>query len=125
MSGKNFDVCCSPYLSNDEIPKTPLELMRSRYTAFTKGDTRYLKETMKKRALELFDEPSTKEFAMNVKWKGLTIISAPTPQNTVGYVEFIASYQDQESLKTIHELSTFEKIGNRWFYTEGKHFEND
>jgi SEC-C motif-containing protein len=121
MSGKNFDVCCAPFLSNDTIPNTPLELMRSRYTAFTKGDTRYLKETMKKRALALFDEPSTREFALSVTWEGLTIVAAPMPNDSIGYVEFIARYQDQEGLKTIHELSTFEKIGKRWYYTAGEH----
>lgn len=44
-SGRAFEACCSPYLAGAEPPDAP-SLMRSRYTAFVRGDHAHLVRTL-------------------------------------------------------------------------------
>ena len=52
-------------------------------------------------------------------WVSLEIISCTQglASDTSGTVEFKASYEEDAVLYTMHEISQFEKINNRWFYT--------
>jgi len=113
-----FDACCGPYLSAKQTPKTPLALMRSRYTAYTRADIDYIKKTMRAKALAGFDEMDAKRWAMSVQWLGLEIIAAPAvaKNKTRGVVEFVAKYRDLGVLKTIHERSQFKAINGVWYY---------
>ena len=42
-SGNDFDQCCEPLLEDRRRPQTAEELLRSRYTAFTVHDIRYVR----------------------------------------------------------------------------------
>jgi len=44
-SGKEYKNCCEPFHLNKELPKTPEELMRSRYAAFAMVLPEYLVDT--------------------------------------------------------------------------------
>jgi len=115
--------CCGPYLEGSSIPTTPEELMRSRYTAFTKADTEYLVKTMRGMPLEDFDSQATKAWAEAVTWVGLTVINAPHPEKDIASVEFIARYKENGNEHRIHEVSTFQKVTGKWFYVKGMHIE--
>ena len=54
-------------------------------------------------------------------WINLSIISTQkgTESDMTGFVEFKASFEDNGALFTMHEMSKFEKISGRWYYTEG------
>ena len=122
-SGKVFETCCGPYLAGEDIPGTPEQLMRSRYTAFTLSEIDYISRTMKGPALKQFNRVFTKQWADNAVWKKLEIIDAPEvePNSDKGVVEYIASYEINGTPQTLHECSAFILEDGCWYYFDGKH----
>ena len=123
-SQKDYLRCCGEYLNEQSLPQTPEALMRSRYTAYTLGDIAYIKKTMCGKARLDFNEEHAALWAKNAEWLGLQIInSGLDPQNkNVGFVEFIARYQDKNVLRTLHEHSQFQCLDGQWFYRDGEPF---
>jgi SEC-C motif-containing protein len=118
-----YRVCCGPFLEGSAIPSTPLLLMRSRYTAFTRLDTIYIGNTQKKFAAKDYDPEGTADWAKRCEWLGLSILDASeiSDKDTAGTVEFIVHFKENGVEKNIHEKSQFEKIQDRWYYTKGSH----
>lgn len=125
-SQKNYSSCCGLYINGHQQAPTPECLMRSRYTAYSQANIRYIKKTMMGTPLIHFNELEAEYWAKRVHWLSLHIIKTSVdPLNeTIGFVEFIARYLEHNQLKTIHELSEFQQIKDCWFYTEGHHQEN-
>ena len=119
-TGKPYVDCCGVFISHQQYPATPEELMRSRYTAYSLANMDYILETMKPPAATGFDAKSTRKWAKKIKWTGLKIVS--TQQNAIhGTVEFIACYDDAKKKKHIlHEISEFHFENGRWVYFDGK-----
>jgi len=103
-----FGACCKPYLDGAAEAATPEILMRSRYTAYTRGDYAYLKRTWHPSTVPTFEgeTPGT--------WAALTIVKAGGTQ-----VEFIAKLIVGDQLALLHEVSDFEKVDGRWVYRAG------
>lgn len=122
QSQKSYAECCEPFITGNARPQTPEQLMRSRYTAYTSANMDYIVDTMKGKALEGYDKEASKTWAQNVKWLGLEVIDAPKAQAAKGFVEFIASFEENGEVKTIHEKSEFARIGggSRWYYVGGQ-----
>lgn len=120
-SQKNYDDCCGEYLDKEQLPQTPEQLMRSRYTAYSQGKIDYIKNSMKGKALIGFNEQEAGKWAKSVTWLNLEVIQSRMASVNVGYVEFIARFSDQNQEKFIHELSEFHKIDDQWFYVSGEH----
>ena len=99
-SKKEFSICCEPYLKGDKTPSNPLELMRSRYSAYCLADAKYIE--------------MIKQAAQNVEWLSLEIILA-----SENIVEFKAYYRDAQGLSVQHEKSFFVFQNNRWLYDKG------
>lgn len=99
--------------------------MRSRYTAFTKADMEYIKQTMRGKVLRRFNEKDAKQWALTADWTGLEILDAPEtkPEDTKGFVSFVAKYNDGNDPQTLYERSEFEKHGERWFYVQEHPYE--
>lgn len=112
-SQKDYNSCCQPLLSGLMSAPTPEALMRSRYTAFTKVDNKYLMASWhpETRPDTLDSEPSN--------WIGLEIV-ATGEDGDFGQVEFIAQLTYEGKLETLHELSNFEKIDGKWLYVDGE-----
>ena len=117
----DYLVCCNPYLENKAIPETPETLMRSRYTAYTLGNIEYIKKTMHGKPLVNFNEQEAMRWSQSVYWLSLMVIRSWQENEDTGFVEFIAGYLDNGTVKTMHETSVFMKINHSWFYTDGKH----
>ncbi len=111
----DFNRCCEPYLTGKALAPTPEALMRSRYTAYVKGEIPYLKHTLTPDTQSDFDEKEAREWAKNSEWLGLEITSAQGNQ-----VEFTAKYKLQGKTLEHHEVSTFKKIKDRWYYEDGE-----
>ncbi len=120
-SNRPFQSCCGPFLEGKELPRTPEELMRSRYTAFTQANVDYLAKTM--RGIPKFDPEETRLFASRVQWLGLQVVKA-SMEDGKGQVEFIARYSEGGGDLLIHEISDFELIEGAWYYTGGEHLED-
>jgi SEC-C motif domain protein len=121
QSKQPYETCCEPFINGTMRPQLPEQLMRSRYTAYTQGNTDYIAATMRGKAAQNFDPESAKAWAQKVRWLGLEVIASPKPQANHGTVEFIAHYEEDGIAKKIHEVSEFSRVngGSRWYYTQG------
>lgn len=114
-SQKDYANCCEPYIAGKANAPTPEALMRSRYTAYVKVAEPYLKETLAPESRGDYNEGEVKEWARKSEWLGLQILNAKG--NTV---EFIAKYRTQGKVLEHHEVSTFRKQGDRWYFVDGE-----
>jgi len=115
-SGKTFDQCCEPCLSGEHPVATAEALMRSRYTAYVLGDSKYLLATWHPST-----RPPTLELPTDVKWQSLKIRSASFGQHgdTTGTVEFIAISKTAGKAHRLQEISNFVYENGRWYYMDG------
>lgn len=121
-SEKNYDKCCELYHSGSSKPETAETLMRARYSAFAKGQIDFIENTHIP-GTEDFDREEAQKWAETSTWKGLHIVSTQkgNPEHSDGVVEFKAVYADNENKDYLHhEISTFKKIDNKWYYEDGQ-----
>lgn len=113
-SGAAFALCCHRFLAGEALPQTPLELMRSRYTAYTCHNSRYIGQT--------WYPGSRPEGIIHIdpaiKWIRLEIIRHQISQND-GLVEFIAHCKINGRAQKMHETSRFLKENGQWYYLDG------
>jgi len=83
-----FAKCCGLVFTNSA--KNPEELMRSRYTAFVKGNVDYLLATSHENLLEEGFRQELEEACAKNKWLSLKIIKSSMSGDDRGYVEFVA-----------------------------------
>ena len=116
-TGKSFDECCAPYLAGTSHAPTAETLMRSRYTAYTRNDMKYLARTW-----DTTTRPASLHEEAGLEWLSLTILHthAGQPEDKEGSVEFDACYRAGDSKGNLHEISRFRKIGGEWFYLDGE-----
>lgn len=122
-TNKPYLACCGLYISGTQNAPTPETLMRSRYTAYTEGNIDYIEKTMRGAALEGFDKKSAQDWALQMKWLGLNVITA-TQDGASGTVEFMASYSHNNQQVNMHERSSFQCDQGLWYYTDGVSLEN-
>ncbi|MFJ7073189.1 YchJ family protein [Streptomyces sp. NPDC098781] len=110
-----YDKCCGRYLSGAAAP-TAEALMRSRYSAFVKGDVPYLLRTWHPRT-----RPERLELDPRMRWTGLEILGTMDGSafHTTGTVTFRASYRGG----SLHERSRFERVDGAWVYVDGEFLE--
>ncbi len=126
-SGADYDACCGPMLSGEKKVSTATELMRSRYTAYTKGDLEYIKSTMYPSTRADFDEDSARIWSRDSEWLGLEILSteAGGEDDSEGTVEFVAKYTQDDEFQDHHEIAKFKREGGRWYFYDGKFVGNE
>ena len=113
-SGVSYQQCCARYISGWEPAPDAKTLMRSRYTAYTLEDEKYLYKTWHPRSRPTlrFDQQSP------CKWMGLTI-KAFAEDGQKATVEFIARYKVNGRACQLHEVSKFEQEDGQWLYVDG------
>jgi SEC-C motif-containing protein len=122
-STREYDACCGPLLARESKATTAEALMRSRYTAFTKGDVDYLEQTLRPDTRDDFDRESVSDWAKDSTWQGLEIRSteAGGEADDKGVVEFVAHFSFQDKPQVHHEASVFSKDADgTWYYVDGK-----
>lgn len=122
-SNQNVSECCVSILNGNRDPETALELMRSRYVAFTLADIDYLMRSHHSKTRPVKEKKSIQKWAKSVKWMGLTIlktIDGKTNDDT-GIVEFRALFMENGEINSIHEVSMFERENGSWVYVSGIH----
>lgn len=91
--------------------------MRSRYSAFVRGDVAYLLASWHPST-----RPSTLDLQAQIKWLGLTVKAHHSTGPDTATVEFIArSRLGGGPAQRLHELSRFVREKGRWFYLDGDH----
>ena len=111
-----FAACCARYI--DDFENTPApdaeSLMRSRYSAFVLGRSRYLQATW-----HLSTRPVDIDADANTKWLGLEVRRHVATGPDEAEVEFVARYKLAGRATRIHELSRFVREARRWYYVDG------
>ena len=125
--GASYASCCAPYIDGAAPAPTAEQLMRSRYTAYTRRDEAYLRATWHSstRPADAIVDGDEK-----LQWLGLEVKSAlrlrqrkaelPQQQDeNRDSVEFVARYKVNGRAHRLHEVSRFVRDDGRWFYLDG------
>ncbi len=113
--------CCGPLLEGRRLAKTPEEMLRSRYTAFTRSDVDYIMRTVSPKRRTEYNREEMQDWAANSDWHQLEILRTQDggAEDKVGQVEFIAHYTYGGEKKAHHERALFVKDGAEWFFEDG------
>ena len=117
--GRSYGLCCRPLHRGERQASSAEQLMRSRYSAFARGEIDYLLAThhepdvpaqQRRRALE--------QSCRQTRWLGLTVlaVSGGGPRDLEGTVQFEARYRGG----VLKETSLFARRGGDptgdWLY---------
>lgn len=125
-SGRPFATCCAPCLAGEREAPDALALMRSRYTAFARGDAEYLWRTLAEahpdrqgvKADVLF---ALRRAASGSKFLGLTVLDfRPADERAIAVVEFEARVFQKGRDRSFRERSEFLHDGTGWRYLSGE-----
>jgi SEC-C motif-containing protein len=121
-SKKHYDLCCGRFVSGNALPQTAEALMRSRYTAYTQANIRYIEETMRGKAAVGFNPEEALQWAQLAKWKRLKVLNRYPHESDKDryYVEFTAYYIWDGKPQSFTEVSEFQKINGKWYYVDAK-----
>jgi len=111
----SFAKCCGKFLSGTVKPRTPEQLMRSRYSAFALGGYgEYLMASWHPTmTADLNAEVLSQK---NQQWFKLTILGK-CQKGDIGSVEFEAFYINLKGEECVHhEVSSFVRVSGDWLY---------
>ncbi len=122
-SNQNYTECCGAIISGKREATTCLELMKSRYSAYTKADINYLMLSHHSSTRPTKDRKAIQLWTKSVKWMQLIIVNTwnGSASDNEGYVEFKALYFEDGKIKQIHEKSFFQRENKKWVYVSGVH----
>lgn len=119
-SGKQYSLCCEPYISGAAIPASAEALMRSRYTAYASQNATYLVSTWHpdKRVPNMAGLLS--ESFHDTQWLSLTVtLCNHGSHDNEGFVTFFARYLENGRPASLYECSRFLREDQRWYYIDG------
>lgn len=121
-SSENFKSCCGRFLEQKKFPETALELMKSRYSAFVKGDVDYIFDSHHPDSRKEVNKNELTAWSKHSKWHGLSIISHSKGEasDSVGEVEFLCIYEIEGRKMEHHERASFKKLDGRWYFYDGE-----
>jgi SEC-C motif domain protein len=108
-----LDACCGLYHAGQPAPDAE-SLMRSRYSAFVRGDVPYLLATW-----HSCQRPAELMLEAGAKWLGLDIQQHRLTGMDSAEVEFVARFRVGGKAIRQHERSRFVREAGRWFYVDG------
>jgi SEC-C motif-containing protein len=121
-SSVEYAECCKPLIHGERAASTAEQLMRSRYSAYVKKEIGYILTTLHPEHRADYDEKSSRAWAESAEWHGIRILKTTGggPGDSEGTVEFSVSFAEKGLKQEHHELSSFKKEGDAWFFTTGK-----
>ncbi|HSQ42921.1 MAG TPA: YchJ family protein [Fibrobacteraceae bacterium] len=121
-SGKTYAECCEPIIKGQVKAPTPEALMRSRYTAYAKHEIPWLRDSLEENQRKDFDEKNVETWSRQSEWMGMEIRRTEKggPEDTTGFVEFVAKFKQEGVVREHHELGEFHKVNEQWFFYDGR-----
>ena len=118
--GSSYSACCGALHFGREVgaqAPTALQLMRSRYSAFSMGLADYLLATW-----HASTRPQTLELDPDIRWLRLLIeaTNGGGPFDDTGTVIFTAIGRGPDGRFEQRETSRFVRENSRWFYVDGE-----
>lgn len=114
--GTAFAACCGRYSGTGTPAPDAESLMRSRYSAFVRGDAAHLLATW-----HASTRPATLDLEPGVKWLGLEVRAHRAIDADHAEVEFVARSRLAGRASRLHERSRFVREGGHWYYLDGDH----
>jgi len=121
-SNKKYKKCCKIF-HNGTLPKTALELMKSRYSAYAVGDSKYIMNTTHILNTDYSEdkkiwEENIQNFIKDSNFNALEILEFEdgTPES---FVTFKANIDINGVDSTFTEKSKFIKENEKWLYVNG------
>ena len=123
-STKKYKKCCKTFHDKITLPKTALELMKSRYSAYVTSNTKYIIETTHKENPDFTEnkkewEQDVFDFCKNTKFIELEIIEF-IDDEIESFVKFKANMIQNGNDVSFIEKSRFLKVEGIWLYVDGK-----
>jgi SEC-C motif domain protein len=119
-SGADLDKCCGPIIAGDVPAPTAEALMRSRFTAFARGNLDHVERTLCREERETFDPAGAADMA-KVEWTKLEILGTTdgAEGDNKGMVTFAAHFRQDGKRLVHHERSSFRREDGLWVYVDG------
>ncbi len=121
---KDYSNCCGPLHKGLTKAESAEQLMRSRFSAFSRENAEYIFDTTHHNYKTDNDKIEIEQSITRFKWLRLDIHDkrAGTSEDKQGIVEFTAHFVDTHTGQTgsVRERSNFLKVKDNWFYTEGE-----
>jgi SEC-C motif-containing protein len=108
-----YAACCGLAHSAERPAPDAETLMRSRYSAFVRGDVPYLLATW-----HASTRPVSLDLEAGAKWLGLEVKQHRSAEDHAE-VEFVVRFRVAGRAVRQHERSRFVREGGRWFYVDG------
>lgn len=118
-SGQNFTACCERLLRGEGMASGPVELMRSRYSAFVLKNMDYVVATTDPQARAEMDLKGNQEWMDSATFTQLEVIQH-TNEGNKGIVEFKAHFTIDGKPYVHHEVSKFRKQAGVWYFRDGR-----
>lgn len=121
-----LQTCCLPYIQGKKKAVTAEELLRSRYTAFTRGEVDYILSTHHSKTRHEVKREEIEDWSKNSEWLGLKIVQkeAGEAKDETGTIVFCAGYRatnDKDGKVNEHwEQSLFEKEKGEWRFLDAR-----
>lgn len=93
--------------------------MRSRYTAFVRGDLDHVERTHAPEIRDDFNRGEAERAAAESEWQRLDILRAGEEGDS-GTVEFLLHFRRDGTDLRHHERATFRREDGRWLYVSGE-----
>ncbi len=119
-SGRTYDLCCGPIITDLKNASGPEALMRSRYTAFCQGEMDHLRASMVEEHRGEFHVQDVLRWNRDTQWLGLEILDASS-EGQSGEVRFKVTFRHRGANQTLTERSRFVQRDGRWYYLDGEH----
>jgi SEC-C motif-containing protein len=109
--------CCEIAHLNHKSVNNPEQLMRSRYSAFTKAMGDYLMITHHSSTRPVNEKQDIVNWAKSVEWSQLEIIEVDTKNDTVEFKAFFYTKPfTRQNIEFIEEKSKFVNENGLWYY---------
>ncbi len=121
-SGQTWSVCCEPVIRGTHEPETAQQLLRARYTAFTRREIDFILDTHHPRTRDEVSRESIQEWSENAEWLGLEIheVDGGFAGDDRGRVRFTARYRQAGHEIEHTEEALFERLEGRWYFVTGR-----
>ncbi|GJQ08579.1 hypothetical protein GpartN1_g370.t1 [Galdieria partita] len=124
-TGRVYKRCCRPFHIGESEPRTALELLRARFSAFAYRLSKYIMGTTHISnedwtADRLAWENSILEFCDQYSFVSLDILENKIAGPDITYILFRANLVEKGEPVNFIERSKFVKDRNRWYYASGR-----
>ncbi len=120
--GPSTEECCGRYIKGGQKAPTAEALMRSRYTAYVRGEIDHIERSHDPATRDEMDPDGALQWSKQAEWVGLEINHTDKggEQDDEGVVEFNAKYEIEGRLVNHRERAFFKRIKGSWYYHDGE-----